>query len=163
MRPLVALLWNPSVLPPFWCCGWAIVTFPVIKDQRKETSALVCFLNCNCTRNRSLTMLSIASTSHCLLSHPCTLLPRFFYKSFFLKERSQYRMCTFSLRIFYSYFFLTGPIPDALGKCIKLWLLDLRSNQLTGKCMIHHTKLLKCHLGFYNSFFSNSSNSRNTR
>jgi hypothetical protein len=48
--------------------------------------------------------------------------------------------CTFSPR-FFLVLFLTGPIPDALGKCIKLTGLDFGRNQLTGKCSIPHTLL----------------------
>ena len=38
-------------------------------------------------------------------------------------------------------FFLTGQIPTSLGNCTKLTKLWLHANQLTGKCMIHHTLL----------------------
>jgi hypothetical protein len=48
--------------------------------------------------------------------------------------------CT-SASIFYKSFFLTGAIPESLGKCTKLTFLRLDSNQLTGKYSIHHALL----------------------
>jgi hypothetical protein len=46
-------------------------------------------------------------------------------------------MYTFA-SIFTEPLFLTGQIPESLGKCIKLKTLLLSSNQLTGKCSIQH-------------------------
>ena len=94
-------------------------------QRRERANSLVLFLDCNCTRNRSLIILSIASTSteHCLLSHPCTFEPRIF---------------TFLLS-----FFLTGEIPASLGNCVKLDWLNLASNELEGKCSVRATICLK--------------------
>jgi hypothetical protein len=54
-----------------------------------------------------------------------------------------YDPCTFSPLFFLSRFFLTGEIPVSLGNCVNMTRLILEDNKLTGKCMIHHTKLLQ--------------------
>jgi hypothetical protein len=53
-----------------------------------------------------------------------------------------YDPCTLKPRIFISRFNLTGQIPESLGNCIKLEVLNVDSNKLQGKCSIHATHLL---------------------